>query len=154
MLSNIFKREKIKEVYLQEKEFLIKIDIVEKKDIIFIKKTRILKNNFKIKERLKEHFDVFFQNKKRNKIFPIIKLSKENVEDNRLNFAIKNGETSDHVIYSLIKYHKVNVENKLGIAFYLENEQIKKEDINFELKIGKYFTYAEIEEKKGLMVIS
>lgn len=154
MLSNIFKREKIKEVYLQEKEFLIKIDIVEKKDIIFIKKTRILKNNFKIKERLKEHFDVFFQNKKRNKIFPIIKLSKENVEDNRLNFAIKNGETSDYVIYSLIKYHKVNVENKLGIAFYLENEQIKKEDINFELKIGKYFTYAEIEEKKGLMVIS
>lgn len=154
MLLNIFKRKKIKEVFLLEKEFLIKIDIVEKKDIIFIKKTRILKNNFKIKERLKEHFDVFFQNKKRNKIFPIIKLSKENVEDNRLNFAIKNGETSDHVIYSLIKYHKVNVENKLGIAFYLENEQIKKEDINFELKIGKYFTYAEIEEKKGLMVIS
>lgn len=154
MLNNILKRKKIKEVFLLEKEFLIKIDIVEKKDIIFIKKTRIVKNNFKIKERLKEHFDVFFQNKKRNKIFPIIKLTENNVNENKLNYAVKIGETSDNIIYSLIKYHKINVKNKIGVVFYLRNEQIKKEDIKFQLKIGKDFTYAEIEEKKGLMLIS
>ena len=154
MLNNILKRKKIKEVFLLEKEFLIKIDIVEKKDIIFIKKTRIVKNNFKIKERLKEHFDVFFQNKKRNKIFPIIKLTENNVNENKLNYAVKIGETSDNIIYSLIKYHKINVKNKIGVVFYLRNEQIKKEDIKFQLKIGKDFTYAEIEEKKGVMLIS
>ena len=152
MLSNIFKRKKIKEVFLLEKEFLIKIEIVEKKDIVYIKRTKILKNDFKIKEKLKEHFDVFFQNKKRNKIFPIIKLSKENVEENRLNFAVKIGETLEELIYSKLKYNKINVMNKTGVAFYLENEKIKKKDINFELKIGK-IKYLELENKNGLMVI-
>ena len=154
MLLNIFKRKKIKEVFLLEKEFLIKIYIVENKHMIYIKKTKILKNNFKLKERLKEHFDVFFQNKKRNKIFPIIKLTENNVNENKLNYAVKIGETSENIIYSLIKYHKINVKNKIGVVFYLRNEQIKKEDIKFQLKIGKDFTYAEIEEKKGLMLIS
>ncbi len=154
MLLNIFKRKKIKEVFLLEKEFLIKIYIVENKHMIYIKKTKILKNNFKLKERLKEHFDVFFQNKKRNKIFPIIKLTEKNVKENELNYAIQIGKTSDNIIYSLIKYHKINVKNKIGVVFYLRNEQIKKEDIKFQLKIGKDFTYAEIEEKKGLMLIS
>ena len=154
MLLNIFKRKKIKEVFLLEKEFLIKIYIVENKHMIYIKKIKILKNNFKLKERLKEHFDVFFQNKKKNKIFPIIKLTENNVNENKLNYAVKIGETADNIIYSLIKYHKINVKNKIGVVFYLRNEQIKKEDIKFQLKIVKDFTYAEIEEKKGLMLIS
>lgn len=154
MLTNIFKRKRIKEVYLLEREFLVKVDIIQKKDMLYIKQTKILKNNFKLKERLKEHFDVFFQNKKRNKIFPIIKLTENNVNENKLNYAVKIGETADNIIYSLIKYHKINVKNKIGVVFYLGNEQIKKEDIKFQLKIGKDFTYAEIEEKKGLMVIS
>lgn len=154
MLSNIFKRKRIKEVYLLEREILVKVDIIQKKDMLYIKQTKILKNNFKLKERLKEHFDVFFQNKKRNKIFPIIKLTENNVNENKLNYAVKIGETADNIIYSLIKYHKINVKNKIGVVFYLGNEQIKKEDIKFQLKIGKDFTYAEIEEKKGLMVIS
>ena len=154
MLTNIFKRKRIKEVYLLEREFLVKVDIIQKKDMLYIKQTKILKNNFKLKERLKEHFDVFFQNKKRNKIFPIIKLTENNVNENKLNYAVKIGETADNIIYSLIKYHKINVKNKIGVVFYLGNEQIKKEDIKFQFKIGKDFTYAEIEEKKGLMVIS
>lgn len=153
MLSNIFKRKKIKEVFLLEKEFLIKIEIVEKKDIVYIKRTKILRNGFKIKEKIDdEYFDIFFKNKKRNKIFPIIKLSKENVEENRLNFAVKIGETLEELIYSKLKYNKINVMNKTGVAFYLENQKIKKQDINFELKIGK-IKYLELENKNGLMVI-
>ena len=150
MLTNIFKRKKIKEVYLLEREFLVKVDIIEKKDIVYIQRTKILKNDFKIKERLKEHFDVFFQNK--NKIFPIIKLSQENIKENKLNFAIKNEENSKNIIYCVLKYNRINVKNKLGVVFYLENEKIKKKDINFELKIGK-FKYLELENKNGLMVI-
>ena len=42
MLSNIFKRKKIKEVFLLEKEFLIKIYIVENKHMIYIKKTKFI----------------------------------------------------------------------------------------------------------------
>lgn len=150
MLTNIFKRKKIKEVYLLEREFLVKVDIIEKKDMVYIQRTKILNNDFKIKERLKEHFDVFFQNK--NKIFPIIKLSQENIKENKLNFAIKNGENSQNIIYFVLKYNRINVKNKLGVVFYLENEKIKKKDINFELKIGK-FKYLELENKNGLMVI-
>ena len=152
MLNNILKRKKIKEVFLLEKEFLIKIDIVEKKDIIFIKKTRIVKNNFKIKERLKEHFDVFFQNKKKDKIFPIIKLSQQNVEENRLNFAIKNGENLENIICCVVKYNRINVKNKIGVVFYLENEQIKKEDVKFKLQIGNC-KYLELKNEKGLILI-
>lgn len=152
MLNNILKRKKIKEVFLLEKEFLIKIDIVEKKDIIFIKKTRIVKNNFKIKERLKEHFDVFFQNKRKDKIFPIIKLSQQNVEENRLNFAIKNGENLENIICCVVKYNRINVKNKIGVVFYLENEQIKKEDVKFKLQIGNC-KYLELKNEKGLILI-
>ena len=152
MLTNIFKRKKIKEVYLSEKEFLIKIEIMDKKNKLYIKRTKILKNNFEIKEKLKENFDVFFKNKKKNKIFPIIKLSQQNVEENRMNFAIKNEENKKNIIYSLIKYHKINVKNKIGVVFYLENERIKKEDVKFKLQIGNC-KYLELKNEKGLMVI-
>ena len=158
MLLNIFKRKKIKEVFLLEKEFLIKIYIVENKHMIYIKKIKILKNNFKLKERLKEHFDVFFQNKKRNKIFPIIKLTEKNVKENELNYAIQIGETSNNIIYCVLEYNNATVANKdrkeeKGVVFYTNNRVIKKENIKFKLPIGKDFTYLELKGEKGLMVI-
>ena len=39
------------------------------------------------------------------------------------------------------------------ISFFLEQKVIEKEKIKFKLPIGKY-RYAELEGKKGLMVIS
>lgn len=157
MLSNIFKREKIKEVYLQEKEFLIKIDIVEKKDILYIKRTKILKNDFKIKEKLKEHFDVFFNKKRKKDIFPIIKLTEHNVNENGLNYAVKIGETDENIRFCILTYHNCKIINEYNeeettITFFLDQKVIEKEKIKFELPIGKY-TYTELEGKKGLMVI-
>lgn len=153
---NFFKNEK--KVYFRNKKLLVEINLVEKRKVVYMKKPLILENNFKIKEKLKEHFDVFFNKKRKNDIFPIIKLTEYNVNENELNYAVKIGETSNNIIYCVVEYNKATVLNKdgkeeKGVVFYTNKRVIEKENIKFKLPIGKDFTYLELSEKKGLIVI-
>lgn len=153
---NFLKKEK--EVYFRNKELLVRVTFVEKRKVLYLKKPTILKNDFKIKEKLKEHFDVFFNKKRKKDIFPIIKLTEYNVNENELNYAVKIGETTNNIIYCVLEYNKATVANKdrkeeKGVVFYTNNRVIKKENIKFKLPIGKDFTYLELKGEKGLMVI-
>ena len=153
---NCLKKEK--KVYFRNKELLVRITFVEKRKIFYLKKPIILKNDFKIKEKLKEHFDVFFDKKCKKDIFPIIKLTEKNVKENELNYAIQIGETSNNIIYCVLEYNNVTVANKdgeeeKGVVFYTNKRVVEKEKVKFKLKIGKDFTYLELKGEKGLMVI-
>ena len=109
---NFFKKEK--KVYFRNKELLVRVTFVEKRKVIYIKKPLILENNFKIKEKLKENFDVFFNKKRKKDIFPIIKLTEKNVKENELNYAIQIGETPNNIMYCVLEYNNATVLNKEG----------------------------------------
>ena len=149
---------KERKVYFRNGEFFVELVIIENSNLIYFKKPLVLKKRFKIKEELeKEHFDVFCEGKSKESI-PIIKLSQENVTKNSLNYAIRLYDTDVNVRYCILSYHKGTTINEVGeeetmISFFLEQKVIEKEKIKFKLPIGKY-RYAELEGKKGLMVIS
>lgn len=147
---------KTKKVYFTNKKHLIRIDLIKKNNLLYMKKPLILENTFKIKEKLDENFDVFSKENDKNNIFPVIKLF-DKVE-NELNYSVKISETNDKICYYVLSYHKANIKNILGeeekgVVFYIEKKDIRKKDIKFKLKIGKDFTYLELKGEKGLMVI-
>lgn len=154
---NFLKKER--KVYFRNKNYVLRIDLVEKSNLIYLKKPIISKkNNLKMKELLeKEHFDIFSEDGK-NKEIPVIKLSKKNTEENGLNYALKIAETNENIRFCILTYHNCKIVNEYNeeettITFFLDQKVIEKEKIKFELPIGKY-TYTELEGKKGLMVIS
>ena len=154
---NFLKKER--KVYFRNKNYVLRIDLVEKSNLIYLKKPIISKkSNLKMKELLeKEHFDIFSEDGK-NKEIPVIKLSKKNTEENGLNYALKIAETNENIRFCILTYHNCKIVNEYNeeettITFFLDQKVIEKEKIKFELPIGKY-TYTELEGKKGLMVIS
>ncbi len=154
---NFFKKER--KVYFRNQDYVVRIDLVEKPNLIYLKKPIISKDsNLEMKELLeKEHFDVFSEEGKKQK-FPVIKLSKKNTEENGLNYALKIAETNENIRFCILTYHNCKIINEYNeeettISFFLEQKVIEKEKIKFKLPIGN-FTYTEIEGKKGLMVIS
>lgn len=153
---NFFKKER--KVYFRNQDYVVRIDLVEKSNLIYLKKPKITKkSNLRMKESLEnEHFDIFSEDGKKQK-FPVIKLSKKNTEENGLNYALKIAETDENIRFCILKYHNCKMINEYNeeetITFFLDQKVIEKEKIKFELPIGKY-TYTELEGKKGLMVIS
>lgn len=154
---NFFKKER--KVYFRNQDYVVRIDLVEKPNLIYLKKPIISKDsNLEMKELLeKEHFDVFSEEGKKQK-FPVIKLSKKNTEENGLNYALKIAETNENIRFCILTYHNSKIINEYNeeettISFFLDQKVIEKEKIKFELPIGN-FIYTEIEGKKGLMVIS
>ena len=104
----------------------------------------IQKNNFKLKERLKEHFDVFFQNKKRNKIFPIIKLTEKNVKENELNeiseiLLMDNNENFDRFVQFVEKRNLVDG----GDGFSYEDHYLTLMTCEYSNKNGRFFVIAK-----------
>ena len=74
---NCVKKER--KVYFRNQDYVVRIDLVEKSNLIYLKKPVISKeSNLKMKELLeKEHFDIFSEDGKKKKI-PVVKLSKRN----------------------------------------------------------------------------
>ncbi len=153
---NFLKKER--KVYFRNQDYVVRIDLVEKSNLIYLKKPVISKkSNLKMKENLEnEHFDIFSEDGKKQ--IPVIKLSKKNTEENGLNYALKIAETDENIRFCILTYHDCKIINEYNeeettITFFLDQKVIEKEKIKFELPIGKY-TYTELEGKKGLMVIS
>lgn len=154
---NFLKKER--KVYFRNKNYVVRIDLVEKSNLIYLKKPIISKkSNLKMKENLEnEHFDIFSEDGKKQK-FPVIKLSKKNTEENGLNYALKIAETDENIRFCILTYHNCKIineydEEETTITFYLDQKVIEKENIKFKLPIGKDFTYLELKGEKGLMVI-
>ena len=154
---NFLKKER--KVYFRNQDYVVRIDLVEKSNLIYLKKPVISKeSNLKMKELLeKEHFDIFSEDGKKKKI-PVVKLSKRNTAENDLHYALKIAETDENIRFCILTYHNCKIINEYNeeettITFFLDQKVIEKEKIKFELPIGKY-TYTELEGKKGLMVIS
>lgn len=152
---NFLKKER--KVYFRNQDYVVRIDLVEKSNLIYLKKPVISKkSNLKMKENLEnEHFDIFSEDGKKQ--IPVIKLSKKNTEENGLNYALKIAETDENIRFCILTYHDCKIINEYNeeettITFFLDQKVIEKEKIKFELPIGKY-TYTELEGKKGLMVI-
>lgn len=146
MFNNILKRNKEIKVYfgITEKK-LMKVYIIKNKGYIYIKKFEIIKNDFKLKEKVDNNFLVYYE-KRTKKLFPVIFLDSNTIVNNDLCYLLKSEENRNSFKFFKISYFKY----KNIIRLYLEKIIIDKKDISINLKLDKKYRYIEVDKLYGI----
>ena len=146
MFNNILKRKKEIKVYfgITEKK-LMKVYIIKNKGYIYIKKFEIIKNDFKLKEKVDNNFLVYYE-KRTKKLLPVIFLDSNTIFNNELCYLLKSEENRNSFKFFKISYFKY----KNIIRLYLEKIIIDKKDISINLKLNKKYRYIEVDKSYGI----
>lgn len=146
MFNNILKRNKEIVAYfgITERK-LMKVYIIKNKGYIYIKKFEIIKNDFKLKEKVDNNFLVYYE-KRTKKLLPIIFLDNNTIVNNELCYLLKSEENRNSFKFFKISYFKY----KNTIRLYLEKIIIDKKDISINLKLGKKYRYIEVDKSYGI----
>ena len=146
MFNNILKRKKEIKVYfgITEKK-LMKVYIIKNKGYIYIKKFEIIKNDFKLKEKVDNNFLVYYE-KRTKKLLPVIFLDNNTIVNNELCYLLKSEENRNSFKFFKISYFKY----KNIIRLYLEKIIIDKKDISINLKLDKKYRYIEVDKSYGI----
>ena len=146
MFNNILKRNKEIKVYfgITEKK-LMKVYIIKNKGYIYIKKFEIIKNDFKLKEKVDNNFLVYYE-KRTKKLLPVIFLHNNTIVNNDLCYLLKSEENRNSFKFFKISYFKY----KNIIRLYLEKIIIDKKDISINLKLDKKYRYIEVDKLYGI----
>ena len=146
MFNNILKRNKEIVVYfgITERK-LMKVYIIKNKGYIYIKKFEIIKNDFKLKEKVDNNFLVYYE-KRTKKLLPVIFLDSNTIANNDLCYLLKSEENRNSFKFFKISYFKY----KNIIRLYLEKIIIDKKDISINLKLNKKYRYIEVDKSYGI----
>ena len=146
MFNNILKRNKEIVAYfgITERK-LMKVYIIKNKDYIYIKKFEIIKNDFKLKEKVDNNFLVYYE-KRTKKLLPVIFLDSNTIFNNELCYLLKSEENRNSFKFFKISYFKY----KNIIRLYLEKIIIDKKDISINLKLNKKYRYIEVDKSYGI----
>lgn len=146
MFNNILKRNKEIVAYfgITERK-LMKVYIIKKKDYIYIKKFKIIKNDLKLKEKVDNNFLVYYE-KGTKKLLPVIFLVKSTIANNDLCYLLKSEENRNSFKFFKISYFKY----KNIIRLYFEKIIIDKKDISINLKLDKKYRYIEVDKLYGI----
>ena len=146
MFNNILKRNKEIKVYfgINERK-LMKVYIIKNKGYIYIKKFEIIKNDFKLKEKVDNNFLVYYE-KRTKKLLPVIFLDNNTIVNNELCYLLKSEENRNSFKFFKISYFKY----KNIIRLYLEKIIIDKKDISINLKLDKKYRYIEVDKSYGI----
>lgn len=146
MFNNILKRNKEIVVYfgITERK-LMKVYIIKNKGYIYIKKFEIIKNDFKLKEKVDNNFLVYYE-KRTKKLLPVIFLDNNTIVNNELCYLLKSEENRNSFKFFKILYFKY----KNIIRLYLEKIIIDKKDISINLKLDKKYRYIEVDKSYGI----
>lgn len=146
MFNNILKRNKEIKLYfgITERK-LMKVYIIKNKGYIYIKKFEIIKNDFKLKEKVDNNFLVYYE-KRTKKLLPIIFLDNNTIVNNELCYLLKSEENRNSFKFFKISYFKY----KNIIRLYLEKIIIDKKDISINLKLDKKYRYIEVDKSYGI----
>ena len=146
MFNNILKRNKEIVAYfgITERK-LLKVYIIKNKDYIYIKKFEIIKNDFKLKEKVDNNFLVYYE-KRTKKLLPVIFLDSNTIFNNELCYLLKCEENRNSFKFFKISYFKY----KNIIRLYLEKIIIDKKDISINLKLDKKYRYIEVDKLYGI----
>lgn len=146
MFNNILKRNKEIVAYfgITERK-LLKVYIIKNKDYIYIKKFEIIKNDFKLKEKVDNNFLVYYE-KRTKKLLPVIFLDSNTIFNNELCYLLKSEENRNSFKFFKISYFKY----KNIIRLYLEKIIIDKKDISINLKLNKKYRYIEVDKLYGI----
>lgn len=146
MFNNILKRNKEIVVYfgITERK-LMKVYIIKNKGYIYIKKFEIIKNDFKLKEKVDNNFLVYYE-KRTKKLLPVIFLDNNTIVNNELCYLLKSEENRNSFKFFKISYFKY----KNIIRLYLEKIIIDKKDISINLKLDKKYRYIEVDKSYGI----
>ena len=146
MFNNILKRNKeIVEYFGITERKLLKVYIIKNKDYIYIKKFEIIKNDFKLKEKVDNNFLVYYE-KRTKKLLPVIFLDSNTIFNNELCYLLKSEENRNSFKFFKISYFKY----KNIIRLYLEKIIIDKKDISINLKLNKKYRYIEVDKSYGI----
>lgn len=146
MFNNILKRNKEIVAYfgITERK-LMKVYIIKNKGYIYIKKFEIIKNDFKLKEKVDNNFLVYYE-KRTKKLLPVIFLDNNTIVNNELCYLLKSEENRNSFKFFKISYFKY----KNIIRLYLEKIIIDKKDISINLKLNKKYRYIEVDKSYGI----
>ena len=146
MFNKILKRNKEIVAYfgITERK-LLKVYIIKNKDYIYIKKFEIIKNDFKLKEKVDNNFLVYYE-KRTKKLLPVIFLDSNTIFNNELCYLLKSEENRNSFKFFKISYFKY----KNIIRMYLEKIIIDKKDISINLKLNKKYRYIEVDKSYGI----
>ena len=146
MFNNILKRNKEIVAYfgITERK-LMKVYIIKNKGYIYIKKFEIIKNDFKLKEKVDNNFLVYYE-KRTKKLLPVIFLDSNTIFNNELCYLLKSEENRNSFKFFKISYFKY----KNIIRLYLEKIIIEKKDISINLKLDKKYRYIEVDKSYGI----
>lgn len=146
MFNNILKRNKEIVAYfgITERK-LMKVYIIKNKGYIYIKKFEIIKNDFKLKEKVDNNFLVYYE-KRTKKLLPVIFLDSNTIVNNELCYLLKSEENRNSFKFFKISYFKY----KNIIRLYLEKIIIDKKDISINLKLNKKYRYIEVDKSYGI----
>lgn len=146
MFNNILKRNKEIVVYfgITERK-LMKVYIIKNKGYIYIKKFEIIKNDFKLKEKVDNNFLVYYE-KRTKKLLPVIFLDNNTIVNNELCYLLKSEENRNSFKFFKILYFKY----KNIIRLYFEKIIIDKKDISINLKLDKKYRYIEVDKSYGI----
>ena len=146
MFNNILKRNKEIVVYfgITERK-LMKVYIIKNKGYIYIKKFEIIKNDFKLKEKVDNNFLVYYE-KRTKKLLPVIFLDNNTIVNNELCYLLKSEENRNSFKFFKISYFKY----KNIIRLYFEKIIIDKKDISINLKLDKKYRYIEVDKLYGI----
>ena len=146
MFNNILKRNKEIKVYfgINERK-LMKVYIIKNKGYIYIKKFEIIKNDFKLKEKVDNNFLIYYE-KRTKKLLPVIFLDSNTIFNNELCYLLKSEENRNSFKFFKISYFKY----KNIIRLYLEKIIIDKKDISINLKLNKKYRYIEVDKLYGI----
>lgn len=146
MFNNILKRNKEIVVYfgITERK-LMKVYIIKNKGYIYIKKFEIIKNDFKLKEKVDNNFLVYYE-KRTKKLLPVIFLDNNTIVNNELCYLLKSEENRNSFKFFKISYFKY----KNIIRLYFEKIIIDKKDISINLKLDKKYRYIEVDKSYGI----
>ena len=146
MFNNILKRNKEIKLYfgITERK-LMKVYIIKNKGYIYIKKFEIIKNDFKLKEKVDNNFLVYYE-KRTKKLLPVIFLDSNTIFNNELCYLLKSEENRNSFKFFKISYFKY----KNIIRLYFEKIIIDKKDISINLKLDKKYRYIEVDKLYGI----
>lgn len=146
MFNNILKRNKEIVAYfgITERK-LMKVYIIKNKGYIYIKKFEIIKNDFKLKEKVDNNFLVYYE-KRTKKLLTVIFLDSNTIVNNELCYLLKSEENRNSFKFFKISYFKY----KNIIRLYLEKIIIDKKDISINLKLNKKYRYIEVDKSYGI----
>lgn len=147
MFNNILKRNKEIVAYfgITERK-LMKVYIIKNKGYIYIKKFEIIKNDFKLKEKVDNNFLVYYE-KRTKKLLTVIFLDSNTIVNNELCYLLKSEENRNSFKFFKISYFKY----KNIIRLYLEKIIIDKKDISINLKLNKKYRYIEVDKVYGIV---